>query len=171
MLIFSSTHFSLPAFPLDPIIENPGPFLEDGEATLYCSVADVYPASHVQIQWLDGETELHSGVGRYSSELQNVTSTLSFSVEPEDQGRRITCRVGLQMDVVHQSRRERKAVTVLELHCKWLYRLLKSSSNHELLMPLAIGWIRFLMVLESRRVVQAFVPPQHHNTPDPLIVF
>ncbi|XP_064790901.1 vascular cell adhesion protein 1-like isoform X1 [Oncorhynchus masou masou] len=104
------------SFPSDPIIENPGPFLEDGEATLYCSVADVYPASHMQIQWLDGETELHSGVGRYSSELQNVTSTLSFSVEPEDQGRRITCRVGLQMDVVHQSQRERQAVTVLELH-------------------------------------------------------
>ncbi|CAB1314192.1 unnamed protein product [Coregonus sp. 'balchen'] len=104
------------SFPSDPIIENAGPFLEHRVATFYCSVADVYPASHLQIQWLDGETELHSEVGQYSSELQNVTSTLSFSVGPEDQGRQITCRVSLQMDEVPQSGRERQAVTVLELH-------------------------------------------------------
>ncbi|XP_035654961.1 vascular cell adhesion protein 1-like [Oncorhynchus keta] len=104
------------SFPSDPIIENTGPFLEHGVGIFFCSVANVYPASLLQIQWLDGEIELASEMGQYSSELQNVTSTLSFSIGPEDQGRQITCRVSLQMDEVPQSGRERQAVTVLELH-------------------------------------------------------
>ncbi|KAL1023191.1 hypothetical protein UPYG_G00037490 [Umbra pygmaea] len=104
------------SFPSDPVIENPGPFMEDELATLYCSVGDVYPASQLQIQWLNNERELLSELGNYSSELQNWTSVLSFTVIPEDQGRKISCRVSLLMDGGPASRRERLAQTELELH-------------------------------------------------------
>ncbi|XP_019904964.2 vascular cell adhesion protein 1b [Esox lucius] len=104
------------SFPSDPVILNPGPFLEDRVANLYCSIADVYPSRHLRVQWLDGDKELPSDAVKNSSGLLNWTSQLSLMVGPEHQGRRIACRVSLQTDGVPLGRRERQALTELEIH-------------------------------------------------------
>lgn len=107
------------AFPSEPLIENQGPFLEGEEAMLRCTVPDVYPASHLRIQWLAGDRELQSEAGQYSSRLENATSILSYQLGPEDMGKLLTCRATLEMD---EDEWRREARTTLQLHCEFVWR-------------------------------------------------
>lgn len=88
-------------------------------SVLRCSVQDVFPASHLLVEWLDEDGLLFSEEGSVSSSLQNLTSTLPFTPGPGDQGRRISCRATLQMDGILESPIVRSAVTTVALQCEW----------------------------------------------------
>ncbi|XP_030646969.1 vascular cell adhesion protein 1b [Chanos chanos] len=103
------------SFPQNPVIEHSGPFLAGHENLMKCSVPDAFPGSNFQIQWMAGERELSSDIGSFSSEPQNLTSTLRYTPEPEDQGKDITCRVTLAMRGLPETQIDKSASTVVML--------------------------------------------------------
>lgn len=88
---------------------------------LTCSVRDVFPADHFRIVWMDGERELASESGPFSSRLQNLTLVLSYRVEAKDDDKVIACDVLLDMDGVPAAQARRASLTTLSLHCKSIW--------------------------------------------------
>ncbi|KAJ8279666.1 hypothetical protein COCON_G00067320 [Conger conger] len=103
------------SFPWDPVIESSGALLEGEVSTLRCSVRDVFPASSLHVEWLDEDELLRSHTGSFSSGVQNLTSTLSFTPRAGHQGRQITCRATLLMEGILESPIVRSAVTTVAL--------------------------------------------------------
>lgn len=117
------TFLLLSAFPASPVVESPGPSLEGETVRLTCSVRDVFPADHFRIVWMDGERELASESGPFSSRPQNLTSVLSYRVEAKDDNKVIACDILLDMDGVPAAQARRASLTTLSLHCMsiWFY--------------------------------------------------
>ncbi|KAG7487810.1 hypothetical protein MATL_G00027470 [Megalops atlanticus] len=110
------TEIKVFSFPTDPVIESSAALREGEESVLLCTVRDVFPASLLQIQWLDEENKvLLTEDGSFDNALQNMTSVLSFTPTADDQGRQITCRATLKMEGVPLSRRQKSAVTTVTL--------------------------------------------------------
>ncbi|XP_073718410.1 vascular cell adhesion protein 1b isoform X2 [Misgurnus anguillicaudatus] len=104
------------SFPTSPVVESPGPSLEGEMIRLTCTVLDVFPANFFRIVWTDGERELHSESGMFSSHLQNLTSVLSYRVEAKDQDKLMTCKVLLDMNGVPTAQTVKTASTALSVH-------------------------------------------------------
>ncbi|KAJ8376512.1 hypothetical protein SKAU_G00070920 [Synaphobranchus kaupii] len=109
------TEIKVFSFPSDPVIENSGAHVEGQMSALRCSVCDVFPAGRLLVEWLDDYGVLLSEEGSFSSGLQNLTSTLSFTPGAGHQGRLITCRATLQMDGVPGNMSVRSALTTVAL--------------------------------------------------------
>ncbi len=115
-------HFLLlSAFPTSPIVKNSGPSLMGEIMKLTCTAQDVFPANLFQILWMDGEREMHSETGSFSSGTINLTSVYSYRVNTEDQDRCITCKVLLEMSGVPAAQTVKMASTTLSVHCKSRY--------------------------------------------------
>ncbi|MBN3293696.1 VCAM1 protein, partial [Polypterus senegalus] len=102
------------AFPQDPVIESVGIFLEGEEATVTCTIQDVYPASSMEIQWLEGETILESHRGR-GAVVQNVTSCYKWAPKAEDSMKQVSCRAVLHVDGIPEEQRSRLAVADIDV--------------------------------------------------------
>lgn len=107
--------FSISAFPSDPTINSSGPFLENKETNLTCTVRDIFPADSFHMQWLDGELELHSVRGNFSDKLQNLSMTIPFRPKDSDQNKMLTCKVSLEMEGKSS---QKTASTTLAVHCE-----------------------------------------------------
>ncbi|XP_051550247.1 vascular cell adhesion protein 1-like [Myxocyprinus asiaticus] len=112
----NQTEVKVFAFATSPVIESSGPFLEGETIRLTCTVQEVFPANLFQILWMDGERELHSESGSFSSEPQNLTSVLPYCVKAKDQDKRITCKVLLDLQGVPAAQAVKTASTTLSVH-------------------------------------------------------
>lgn len=109
-------HFLLlSAFPTSPVVKNSGPSLVGEMMKLTCTVQEVFPANLFQILWMDGDRKMHSETGSFSSGTINLTSEYSYRVNTEDQDKRITCKVLLEMPAAQAVK---TASTALSVHCK-----------------------------------------------------
>lgn len=104
-----------PAFPSDPILEDPGPVLLGQEATLRCDVINVFSANQMMIQWLSGNTILMSEMFSFSDSLQNISSVLQHQVEEDQQV--LTCRAELPTED-RDMQRSKKTTVPLQVHCE-----------------------------------------------------
>ncbi|XP_064189331.1 vascular cell adhesion protein 1b [Anguilla rostrata] len=109
------TEIKVFSFPSDPVIESGGAHVEGKVSTLRCSVRDVFPAERLRVDWWDEERLLHSEEGSFSSGLQDLTSTLTFTPTAGHQGKRVTCKATFQMEGVPRNRTVRTAVTTVTL--------------------------------------------------------
>ncbi|MCI4383380.1 hypothetical protein PGIGA_G00025930 [Pangasianodon gigas] len=107
------TELKVYSFPSDPTIESSGPFLEGKVTNLTCTVREVFPVDCFNIQWLDGELELHSVRGNFSDKLQNLSLTIPFKPKDSDQNKTFTCKVSLEMEGVSI---QKTAATTLTVH-------------------------------------------------------
>ncbi|KAI7791251.1 vascular cell adhesion protein 1b [Triplophysa rosa] len=110
------TEMKLFSFPTSPVLESSGPSLEGETVRLTCSVRDVFPADIFRITWMDGERELISESGTFSSRPQNLTSVLSYDIEAKDKDKSITCKVLLDIDGVPAAQAVKTSSTTLSLH-------------------------------------------------------
>uniref|UniRef100_A0A8C1LK05 Vascular cell adhesion molecule 1b n=1 Tax=Cyprinus carpio TaxID=7962 RepID=A0A8C1LK05_CYPCA len=104
--------FSFPS----PVVTNSGPSLVGEIMKLTCTVQEVFPANLFQILWMDGEREMLSGTGSFSSGTTNLTSVYSYHVDTGDQDKRITCKVSLEMHGVPAAQAVKTASTTLSIH-------------------------------------------------------
>lgn len=81
------------SFPSDPILEDPGPVLLGQEAVFHCDVVNAFSANQLRIRWLSGNTTVMVESFRFSSVLQNVSSTLQHWVDEDQQV--LTCSAEL----------------------------------------------------------------------------
>uniref|UniRef100_A0A3Q0SZL0 Ig-like domain-containing protein n=1 Tax=Amphilophus citrinellus TaxID=61819 RepID=A0A3Q0SZL0_AMPCI len=81
------------SFPSDPILEDPGPVLLGQEAVFHCDVINAFSANQLRIRWLLGNTTVTVESFRFSSVLQNVSSTLQHRVDEDQQV--LTCSAEL----------------------------------------------------------------------------
>uniref|UniRef100_A0A8C4SCL5 Ig-like domain-containing protein n=1 Tax=Erpetoichthys calabaricus TaxID=27687 RepID=A0A8C4SCL5_ERPCA len=102
------------AFPQDPVIDSVGIFREGEEATVTCTIQDVYPASSMEIQWLEGETILESHTGS-GAVVQNVTSCYKWAPKAEDRKKQVSCRAVLHVDGIPEEQRSRLAVADIDV--------------------------------------------------------
>lgn len=115
-------HFLLlSAFPTSPVVKNSAPSLVGEMMKLTCTAQEVFPANLFQILWMDGEREMHSETGSFSSGTINLTSVYSYRVNTEDQDKCITCKVLLEMRGVPAAQAVKTASTTLSVHCKSRY--------------------------------------------------
>ncbi|KAJ8395468.1 hypothetical protein AAFF_G00032020 [Aldrovandia affinis] len=78
------------SFPRAPVVSG-NEHMQAGEAgALTCVVSDVYPSEYLEIDWLQGETVLHTEEGK--TDVSAVSSTYKRTPQPEDNGKEITCR-------------------------------------------------------------------------------
>uniref|UniRef100_A0A3Q4GC48 Vascular cell adhesion protein 1-like n=1 Tax=Neolamprologus brichardi TaxID=32507 RepID=A0A3Q4GC48_NEOBR len=82
-----------PAFPFDPVLENPGPVLLGEEAVFHCDVINVFWANQLRIQWLLGNKTVAEKLFSFSSVLQNVSFSLHHRVDEDHQV--LTCSADL----------------------------------------------------------------------------
>uniref|UniRef100_A0A8C1IEJ5 Vascular cell adhesion protein 1-like n=1 Tax=Cyprinus carpio TaxID=7962 RepID=A0A8C1IEJ5_CYPCA len=104
------------SFPTNPVVKNSGPSLVGEMMKLTCTAQEVFPANLFQILWMDGEREMHSETGSFSSGTINLTSVYSYRVNTEDQDKRITCKVLLEMRGVPTAQAVKTASTTLSVH-------------------------------------------------------
>ncbi|XP_026054188.1 vascular cell adhesion protein 1b [Carassius auratus] len=104
------------SFPMSPVVKNSGPSLVGEMMKLTCTAQEVFPANFFQILWMDGEREMHSETGPFSSGTINLTSEYSYHVNTTDQDKRITCKVSLKMHGVPAAQAVKTASTTLSVH-------------------------------------------------------
>ncbi|KAK7136937.1 hypothetical protein R3I93_017112 [Phoxinus phoxinus] len=104
------------SFPTSPIIKGSGPCLVGEMMKLTCTVQEIFPANRFQIQWMDGEREMHSEFGSFSNGTTNLTSVYSYRIDRKDQGKLITCKVLLNMHGVPATQVVKTASTTLSVH-------------------------------------------------------
>ncbi|KAL4634864.1 vascular cell adhesion protein 1-like [Arapaima gigas] len=110
------TEIKVFSFPTDPVIESAEALVEGQRAAIRCAVRDVFPAGLLQIQWLHQNGDVLLEDGPFDGGLRNVTSTLSFAPGSGDQGKRITCRVTLNVEAVPRNQSEKSVSTTINLH-------------------------------------------------------
>lgn len=106
---------SSPAFPSDPVLEDPGPVQLGLEAELRCDVVNVFSSNQLRVCWLSGNTTLMVEPFNFSGSLQNVSSVLKHRVQEVQEV--LTCRVELLMETGGVWR-SRKTSIPLQVHCK-----------------------------------------------------
>ncbi|XP_016137744.1 vascular cell adhesion protein 1-like [Sinocyclocheilus grahami] len=104
------------SFPTSPVVKNYGPSLVGEMMKLTCTAQEVFPANLFQILWMDGEREVHLETGSFSSGTINLTSVYSYRVNTEDQDKRITCKVLLEMRGVPAAQAVKTASTTLSVY-------------------------------------------------------
>ncbi|XP_076847756.1 vascular cell adhesion protein 1b isoform X2 [Brachyhypopomus gauderio] len=104
------------SFSSHPTIESSGPFLEGKTTNLTCTVQEVFPSNHFNFLWLDGETELHSETGHFSTGLQALSSTIFYLPDGRDQEKTITCKVSLDMVGVPAASAEKTTSITMDVH-------------------------------------------------------
>ncbi|XP_043079141.1 vascular cell adhesion protein 1b isoform X2 [Puntigrus tetrazona] len=104
------------SFPKSPVVKMSGSSLVGEMMKLTCTALDVFPANLFQILWMDGEREMHSETGSFSSGKINLTSVYSYRLKPEDQDKRITCKVFLEMRGVPTTQAVKTASATLSVH-------------------------------------------------------
>lgn len=109
--------FFSPAFPSDPVLEDPGPVLLGQEAVLHCDVSNVFSANQMRIRWLSGNATLRSESFSFSGSLRNVSSVLRHRVEEEQLV--LTCGAELLREDGDVWRSRRTSVP-LQVHCECL---------------------------------------------------
>ncbi|XP_064790902.1 vascular cell adhesion protein 1-like isoform X2 [Oncorhynchus masou masou] len=73
------------SFPEAPVISGHDQLLLGQTNTLTCEVTDAYPAEHLRLEWLRGDSMLQT-------DAESVVSTYTFTPTPEDRQASITCR-------------------------------------------------------------------------------
>lgn len=124
-----ATYFSLslaPAFPFDPVLENPGPVLLGEEAVFRCDVINVFWANQLRIQWLLGNKTVAEKSFSFSSVLQNVSFSLHHRVDEDHQV--LTCIADLLQEGGDLWRSKRTSIH-LQVHCKCLLLCFFCSSH------------------------------------------
>ncbi|KAL1251420.1 hypothetical protein QQF64_019216 [Cirrhinus molitorella] len=110
------TNLKVFSFPTSPVVKTSGPSLVGEMMKLSCTVQEVFPANLFQIMWMDGEREVHSETGSFSSGTTNLSSEYSYRVNTEDQDKRFTCKVLLEMHGVPAAQTVKTASTMLSIH-------------------------------------------------------
>ncbi|MBN3307313.1 VCAM1 protein, partial [Amia calva] len=127
-----STRIRVYSFPGSPVIEGSGSFTEGQEVRLRCSLRDVFPASHVQIQWLEGDQVLKTEDADYSAGLRNLTSEFTHTARAEDNGKQIVCKAHLDMEGVPEYLKTKSALISLTMQSPPMNTLIVVSPAAEL---------------------------------------
>lgn len=104
-----------PAFPSDPLLEDPGPVLLGQEAVLRCNVSSVFSANPMRIQWLSGNTSLMSELFTFSGSVRNISSVLRLHVSEDQQD--LICEADLLTEDGDVWRSRRTSIR-LQVHCE-----------------------------------------------------
>lgn len=104
-----------PAFPSDPILEDPGPVLLGQKVTFHCNMTNVFTPHQLRVRWLRKNHALMTETFSFSGSLQNISSSLEQQVEEDHMN--VTCSVELlteSRDVL----RSRRTSVPLQVHCE-----------------------------------------------------
>lgn len=120
-LLVSPSHWCLcsflvsPAFPSDPVLEDPGPVLLGQETEYHCNVFNIFSANQLRFSWLSGNETLMMEMYKSSGSLQNISSVLKHQFEKVQQV--LTCRVELLTEDRDVWKSRRTSIP-LQIHCK-----------------------------------------------------
>ncbi|KAI1891926.1 hypothetical protein AGOR_G00148740 [Albula goreensis] len=78
------------SFAKDPVIRGNDPMLMGEANTLTCEVPEVYPPEYLEVEWVQGDSVLHTDEGK--ADISTVLSRYEYTPTPEDNGKAITCR-------------------------------------------------------------------------------
>ncbi|KAG9350833.1 hypothetical protein JZ751_024722 [Albula glossodonta] len=78
------------SFAKDPVIRGNDPMLMGEVNTLTCEVPEVYPPEYLEVEWVQGDSVLHTDEGK--ADKSTVLSRYEYTPTPEDNGKAITCR-------------------------------------------------------------------------------
>ncbi|XP_036442454.1 vascular cell adhesion protein 1b [Colossoma macropomum] len=94
------------SFAKDPVISGHDSLVLGVKSTLTCEVTDVYPAEYMEVEWLRGDTVMHTQEGQ--PDTQTIRSDYTFTPQRQDDGEQITCRASLMLPDIppDQSTRE-----------------------------------------------------------------
>lgn len=81
--------------------------------TLTCEVTDAYPAEHLKLEWLRGDSTLQT-------DAESVVSTYTFVPTPEDKEASFTCRATHDQDGVPDDEKTKETSVSLTVLCKLL---------------------------------------------------
>lgn len=109
------------AFLEDPAIEISGPLVHGRPVTVNCTVPNVYPLDHLEIELLKGETTLESKhfyeeMGRKS--LENKSLEMTFTPTSEDTGNVLVCLAKLHSGEMESEPKQRQSTQTLYVHGK-----------------------------------------------------
>ncbi|KAJ8011179.1 hypothetical protein DPEC_G00055480 [Dallia pectoralis] len=94
------------SFQKDPVISGSDFMTVGQDRNLTCTVPDVYPADHLTVQWLLGDTVLKEDkdLETVDGEVQTVTSVFKYQPRAQDHGQNITCRATLNIRSEQETR-------------------------------------------------------------------
>ncbi|KAK7808048.1 hypothetical protein U0070_000049 [Myodes glareolus] len=103
----------------DPAIEISGPLVQGRPVTVNCTVPNVYPLDHLEIELLKGETTLESKhfyeeMGRKSLETKSLEMT--FTPTSEDTGNVLVCLAKLHSGEMESEPKQRQSTQTLYVH-------------------------------------------------------
>lgn len=109
------------AFPEDPEIEISGPLVHGRPVTVNCTVPNVYPFDHLEIELLKGETTLlnkflREEIGTKSLETKSLEMT--FIPTAEDTGKALVCLAKLHSSQVESEPKQRQSTQTLYVNGK-----------------------------------------------------
>lgn len=109
------------AFPEDPEIEISEPLVHGRPVTINCTVPNVYPFDHLEIELLKGETTLKSKhfyeeMGIKSLETKSLEMT--FIPTSEDTGNVLVCLAKLHSGKMESEPKQRQSTQTLYVHGK-----------------------------------------------------
>ncbi|XP_051977865.1 vascular cell adhesion protein 1-like [Xyrauchen texanus] len=84
------------SFPSNPVISGNDCLMLGEESLLTCEVSSVYPSEFLEIEWLYGDTILHSESGEHGKDDLSIPYT--FIPSSEHDGKAITCRASLHVE-------------------------------------------------------------------------
>ncbi|CAO2599846.1 Vascular cell adhesion protein 1 [Lemmus lemmus] len=107
------------SFPEDPEIELSGPLVHGRPVTVNCTVPNVYPLDHLEIELLKGETTLKSKhfyeeMGIKSLETKSLEMT--FTPTSEDTGNVLVCLAKLHSGEMESEPKQRQSTQTLYVH-------------------------------------------------------
>jgi hypothetical protein len=112
------------AFPEDPVIKMSGPLVHGRPVTVNCTVPNVYPFDHLEIELLKGETTL---MKKYFLEEMGIKSLETKILETtfiptiEDTGKSLVCLARLHSGEMESEPKQRQSVQPLYVNGKCIH--------------------------------------------------
>lgn len=111
------------AFPKDPEIEMSGLLVHGRPVIVNCTVPDVYPFNHLEIELLKGETTLmNKSFGEEMSikSLETKSLEMTFIPTTEDTGKDLVCRAKLHSGELESEPKQRQSTQTLYVNGKYI---------------------------------------------------
>lgn len=109
-------HVEVYSFPKDPEIEMSGPLVHGRPVTVNCTVPDVYPFNHLEIELLKGETTLMNkrfGEEMSMKSLETKSLETTFIPTTEDTGKDLVCWAKLHSGELESEPKQRQSTQTL----------------------------------------------------------
>ncbi|XP_027251378.1 vascular cell adhesion protein 1 isoform X3 [Cricetulus griseus] len=109
-------HVEVYSFPKDPEIEMSGLLVHGRPVIVNCTVPDVYPFNHLEIELLKGETTLmNKSFGEEMSikSLETKSLEMTFIPTTEDTGKDLVCRAKLHSGELESEPKQRQSTQTL----------------------------------------------------------